>query len=162
MCWAYDKLTELEKGFELGTYSRADLILRIVEGAEKLGLDVEAVTDAMIFSMGAAGMAGVPGDNPDDFIGAMTRPGVSGNVFGMEAVKVEKDHAVAHIHHCPLVEKWKQMGLSPEKIDRLCMIANKADLGRASNFKNVKLTFPKRIGAGDEYCELNATLKGLE
>lgn len=159
MCWLYDNLTDLEKGFEMGTYSRADLILRIVDGVEKLGLDVEAVTDEILFSMGAAGTATAEGDNPDDFIRFMTRPGVGHNVYGMEAVRLEKEHAVAHFHHCPLVEKWKQLGLAPEKIDKLCVIANKADLGRASNFKHVELTFPKRIGAGDDYCELNAAWK---
>ncbi len=159
MCALYEEFSDLEKGFELGTYSRADLILRIVEGAEKLGLDVEALTDNTVFDMGAAGSKGAEGDNPDDFIRYMTMPGIASKVYAMEAVKLEKEHSIAHIHHCPLVEKWKQLGLSPEKIEYLCYTANKADLGRASNFKNVELTFPKRIGAGDEYCELNAVLK---
>lgn len=159
MCWLFENLSDLEKGFEMGTYSRADLIYRIVEGAKKLGLDPDQLTDTILFDMGAAGTANVPGDGPDDFIRFMTTPGVGANVYGMEAIKLEKDHAVAHFHHCPLVAKWQQLGLDPEQIDYLCITANKADLGRASNFKNVELTFPKRIGAGDEYCELNATLK---
>lgn len=159
MCWLFENLTEFEKGFEMGTYSRADLLYHMVAGAEELGLDAEALTDVVLFNMGAASTANATGDGPDDFIRVMTAPGVGANVYGMEAVKLEPDHAVAHFHHCPLVAKWKSLGLSPERIDQLCVIANKADLGRASNFKNVELTFPKRIGAGDAYCELNATLK---
>ncbi len=159
MCWLAENLTDFEKGFEAGTYSRADLILRIVEGAEALGLDVEKTTDAILFGMGAAGSKGFPGETPEDFINFMMGPEVGRHVYGMEAIQLKKEHSIAHFHHCPLYEKWKQLGLSEERINQLCNIANKADLGRASNFKHVDLTFPKRLGVGDEYCELNAQWK---
>lgn len=159
MCWLYESLSDMEKGFENGTYSRADLLYHLVAGAEKLGIDPEILTDTVLFDMGADGMKGAQGENPDDFLGLMSAPGVGSNVYGMERIKLTAKESVIRFHHCPLQAKWEKMGLSKERINQLCNIANKADLGRASNFKHVELSFPKRIGGGDEYCELHAVYK---
>ena len=42
---------------------------------------------------------------------------------------------------------------------KLKTLANKGDFGRASNFCHANMEFPKRIGGGDDYCELYITRK---
>jgi hypothetical protein len=161
----FEELDDMTKGFELGNYSRADLIYYITQALEKAGLDRDDISQKILYEMGQDSGArgkkslGIQDEGPDAFISFMTRPGLGSKVYGMEVVKLDKEQSIAHFHHCQLVERWKQLGLDEEKIDYLCNLANQADLGRAGNFKNVELTFPKRIGAGDEYCELNAVYK---
>ena len=80
-------------------------------------------------------------------------------MFEKEIISEGEDTCVAKFHRCPLVDAWREYGLSDQRIDCLCNLANKGDFGRASNFHHAKLDFPKRIGGGDPYCELLITRK---
>jgi len=129
----------------------------MAQACEELGYDVEALTDKCIYSSGVTASAGAAGDDPDEFVRFMTAENVE--VFDKEVVQLQPEHSVARFHFCPLWAAWKEMGLSPERIARLCDLACKSDYGRASNFKNTVLTFPKRLACGDEYCQLDARKK---
>lgn len=152
-----EDISDHAKGVIIGNQSRAVLISDLVEACEKNGYDVERLSDECFYRCGVAHSKDAEGDNPDDFVRFMT----SGNVevFDKEVVKLDPDHSVARFHYCPLCAKWEEMGLPQERITYLCDLASKSDYGRASNFKNVDLSFPKRLSCGDPYCELDAKAK---
>ena len=147
MCKIKGEISDYTKGLIIGNQGRAVLISDLVSSCEKFGLDVDAITDACFFAAGVEASKDAEGDNPMDFIRFMTSLNVE--LFDKEIVKLSPEHSVARFHYCPLYAKWKDMGLPEETIDNLCNLANKSDFGRASNFKNVVLTFPKRLGKGE-------------
>ncbi len=159
MCRVEKELSDMAKGIIGATKARANLISDLVCACEEMGIDVEALTDKCIYPSGVEASSNAQGDNPDDFVKFMTAPNANFEVFAKEVVKLDPAHSVARFHQCPLYSAWKEKGLPLERITYLCDIANKSDFGRASNFKHVELTFPKRLAAGDAYCELDAKYK---
>lgn len=157
MCVMKETCPDFARGVVAGSKSRGVLIEHMVKACEELGYDVEALTDRCIYPSGVAASAKALGDDPDDFIRFMTAINV--DVFDKEVIQLDPEHSVARFHFCPLYAAWKEMGLPPERISYLCDLASKADYGRASNFENVELTFPKRLADGDAYCELDAKRK---
>ena len=148
------KLSPEAKGLNNGCAQRAAWFHRLLAAAEAQGCDIEKLTDDAIFTFGAEAVPENAGNEPRDFLHFMTVNPVFHELFGKETVEASDDHCVIHFHNCPLVSAWKKQGLPPERIDRLCDLANKGDFGKAAQFKNVELTIPKRLGAGDEYCVL--------
>lgn len=149
--------SEFAKGVIAGSKVRGVLIAQMAQACEELGYDADLLTDRCIYPSGAAASAGALGDDPDDFVRFMTAENI--DVFSKEVVQLDPEHSIARFHFCPLWAAWKEMGLSPERITYLCDLACKSDYGRASNFKHTVLTFPKRLAAGDAYCELDARKK---
>jgi hypothetical protein len=62
-------------------------------------------------------------------------------------------HSVQRMKFCPLVEAWKEMGLSPAAIAKLCDIAMEGDRGRAAAH-GVEMELAETIGKGDPWCRL--------
>ena len=152
----YPQMSDEARGYIEGTHDRAMWLHYLLEAAEKLGTDVEALTDDAIFRNGKAATSKWECANAGDFARTM-----SGNVIGHEAfnstvVEANDDHAVLHFKYCPLVAAWEKEGLDKERIADLCRHACKGDQGRASNFPIV-LKFPKQLAKGDDYCELDIT-----
>lgn len=156
------KLSPEAKGLNNGCAQRAAWFHRLLAAAEAQGCDIEKLTDDAIFTFGAEAVPENAGDEPCDFLRFMTENPVFHELFGKETVEESPDHCVIHFHNCPLVSAWKKMGLPAERIDRLCDLANKGDYGKAAQFKNVTLTIPKRLGAGDDYCVLCIERKKTE
>lgn len=152
-----ENISEHAKGVIIGNQSRAVLISDIVETCEKNGYDIDLVANSCFYKGGVDASRDAEGDNPDDFVRFMTAGNVE--VFDKEVVQLDPELSVARFHYCPLVAKWEEMGLSQERITYLCDLAGRSDYGRASNFKNVDLSFPKRLSCGDPYCELVAKAK---
>jgi hypothetical protein len=80
------------------------------------------------------------------------------NVFGNEVVKVEGDLALLRLNSCPLVDAWKEAGLSSENIITMCDIAYQVDFGKFEGM-GFSLRFNSRICEGSPYCELVVTKK---
>ena len=74
-------------------------------------------------------------------------------VFGQEAEVIDENSVRLIIRNCPLVEAWREYGISPKKIDCLCDIANAVDVG-TFDAMGFNIEFKKRLGAGDDYCEM--------
>ncbi len=62
-------------------------------------------------------------------------------------------HSVQRMNFCPLVEAWKEMGLPPGRIRKLCDIAMEGDRGRAAAH-GVSMELNETIGKGDRFCRL--------
>ncbi len=81
--------------------------------------------------------------------GALFEPGVE---------EVDDERTVLSMSACPLVDAWKNAGLLPEEIDRLCQIAAAVDEGTFES-AGLELTFLDRLGRpGSERCLLEITL----
>ena len=78
------------------------------------------------------------------------------NVFGNEVAAVEKDRAVFRLNGCPLVEAWREAGLSPEEVVMMCNIAYQVDFGKFEGL-GFSLRFDSRICEGHPCCELVVT-----
>lgn len=150
-----EKLTKEAQGLRAGITDRAIWFHLLVEAAEKQGVDIEKLTDDAIFKFGVNLYKDKTVNDAADFVKLMTAEGPGKEVFAQEVIKLEENHSIAHFHNCPLVEAWKGYGLSDERIKYLCHLAGKGDFGRASNFENIQISFPKKIGNGDEVCELD-------
>ncbi len=154
----YPNLSEEAKGYIAGTHDRAMWLHYLLAAAEKLGYDVEALTDDAIFQNGRAATAAWDCKNAEDFARSMTGSEVGRQAFHAEIVEANEDHATVRFHYCPLAAAWLAEGLSDERVAELCRHACKGDQGRASNFP-ITLRFPKQLARGDQYCELDITTK---
>ena len=74
-------------------------------------------------------------------------------VFKIKVLKGDKKTAVVEMSYCPLVEMWKELGYSSEKICTLCDIAHRIDFGTVEGME-YKLKFTERIACGGKKCIL--------
>ena len=155
----YPGISDAAKGYIAGTHDRAMWLHYLLDTAQKLGYDVEALTDDAIFKNGKAATAGWENvNNAGDFARAMVSSAIGREAFHSELIEAGDDHAILHFHYCPLVAAWEAEGLDHERIADLCRHACKGDQGRASNFP-ITLEFPYQLAKGDDFCELNITTK---
>jgi L-2-amino-thiazoline-4-carboxylic acid hydrolase len=77
----------------------------------------------------------------------------SADVFSSE-IEYDDDHAVQMMGYCPLVESWKKLGLSDEKIDLYCDIAMDGDRGRADGHDGIVMELSDTIAKGCSSCKL--------
>lgn len=95
-------------------------------------------------------------NNYQDFMKIYTKyyDDATNSVFGIEIIKSDENESIVQHKSCPLVAKWREMGISKEEIKELCDIANVVDFCTVEHFGCVNLKFNKLIGHGDECCEL--------
>lgn len=154
-----EKLQAEAKGLKDGITDRAVWFHLLIAAAEKQNVDIEQLTDDAIFLFGANLFQDKKAETAADFVNLMTVPGAGHEAFDQEVIELGDEHSVAHFHACPLVEAWKNYGLSPERIAYLCDLASKGDFGRASNFPHLEISFPQKIAHGDPVCELDVKRK---
>jgi predicted ArsR family transcriptional regulator len=79
------------------------------------------------------------------------------DAFVHEVVQEQADHVVLRLNHCPLVEAWKDAGLTPEEQKLLCDIAYQIDFGKFEA-AGYKLEFNCRIADAGKTCDMKVTL----
>lgn len=77
----------------------------------------------------------------------------SADVFQSE-VSYTEEWAEQRMTHCPLVDAWKELGLSDEKVQLLCDIAMEGDRGRAEGHPGITMDLHETIGKGCSFCRL--------
>ena len=77
----------------------------------------------------------------------------SADVFS-STIEYDDDQAVQMMGYCPLVESWKKLGLSSEKIELFCDIAMDGDRGRADGHDGIVMELDDTIAKGCESCKL--------
>lgn len=78
---------------------------------------------------------------------------ISNKVFKQKFLEGNEEFAKVEMKNCPLVEMWKEMGLSKEKISIMCDIAYMVDFGKTES-AGYKLKFNSRIADSDDCCLL--------
>jgi hypothetical protein len=79
------------------------------------------------------------------------------DAFGHEIVEERSDFVVLRLNMCPLVDAWKEAGLSPEEQKRMCDIAYQVDFGKFET-AGYKLSFDCRIADGCKSCDLRVKI----
>ena len=79
------------------------------------------------------------------------------DAFGHEVVREKSDHVLLRLNRCPLVDAWKDAGLSQQEIARMCDIAYQVDFGKFEE-AGFKLSFDCRIAEDGESCDLRVEL----
>lgn len=153
------EISEQAKGLIEGIEGRAIWFHLLIEAAEKQGVDIEKLTEDAIFTFGVNLYKDKKVNNAKEFVALMTEEGPGREAFDQEVIKNEEEESIAYFHACPLVNAWRKYGLSNERIRYLCDLASKGDFGRVSNFPHISMEFPKKIGYGDDHCELIARNK---
>ncbi|OVE73349.1 hypothetical protein BVX93_01840 [bacterium B13(2017)] len=77
-------------------------------------------------------------------------------IFNTKLRKLTDDKAIIEINTCPLVERWKEMGLKKNIIKTLCEIANCVDYGTFEGLK-LNLEMKSTLGEADDCCTLVLT-----
>ncbi|MGN0770212.1 MAG: hypothetical protein ACI4N0_05800 [Christensenellales bacterium] len=74
-------------------------------------------------------------------------------VFNQEFVALRDDYAEKHIHNCPLVNAFRQVGATPEEVSKMCKkLLYPGDYGILEPFKDkMEVTFPKTL-SDDDVC----------
>ena len=78
---------------------------------------------------------------------------LSHEVFKQSVIEGDENKAVIQMKRCPLVDKWKEMGLSRDKIKTLCDLAYRVDFGKIESL-GYKMRFDKRLSDNDDSCML--------
>jgi hypothetical protein len=79
------------------------------------------------------------------------------DAFGHEVVEERSDSVVLRLNQCPLVEAWKEAGLSSEEQKALCDIAYQVDFGKFET-AGYKLSFSCRVADACKSCDMKVTL----
>jgi hypothetical protein len=79
------------------------------------------------------------------------------DAFGHEIVQEHTDYVLLRLNGCPLVDAWKESGLSPEEQKKLCDIAYQVDFGKFET-AGYKLAFNCRIADNCRSCDMKVTL----
>ncbi|MBI9108146.1 MAG: L-2-amino-thiazoline-4-carboxylic acid hydrolase [Spirochaetales bacterium] len=77
----------------------------------------------------------------------------SADVFDSD-IEYTETEATQRMKNCALVDAWKAMNYSPEKLDLFCDIAMDGDRGRAAGHENVTMELHETIGKGCDFCRL--------
>ena len=114
--------------------------------------DVEHLARKAIYEFGRIKAQKDPADfSPRAWVERHVSKG-SAQVFDSD-VEINEECAVQRMKYCALVEAWKEMGCTPEEIERFCDIAMEGDRGRA-DAHGVRMDLVERIGRGDPFCNL--------
>ncbi len=138
---------------------RAVWFYLLLKAAEEEGADPETVAKKAINHFGVE-KGKTLGEIKDaaEFVEALAK-GYGCGAFEMKVQKATPEKSILHFFHCPLVEAWKNLDLSPEEISRLCRLARHGDLGIISCFPQLTLEFHKLLAEGQDCCELVITRK---
>ena len=75
------------------------------------------------------------------------------DAFGHEVVREKNDHVLLRLNRCPLIDAWKEAGLSREERKKMCDIAYQIDFGKFEE-AGFKLSFDCRLSEDGESCDL--------
>jgi len=77
----------------------------------------------------------------------------AGALFKPSIAKVDDRSAIIDMAGCPLVDAWREMGLSPEEVARMCEMANATDYGKYEGM-GFALTIDSTVARGQDRCRL--------
>lgn len=153
---AYEDAIQLVRG---AIEDRATWFHLLTKQMTEAGVDAEAIARKAIREFGCLKSDKmVATDDMEYFIKQFAHKLVF-NVFGMEIVEVTQDKAIVQFHKCPLVDAWKRLGCSPERVDYLCDWAVEGDYGVMKNFPSFEFTPEQRLATGAACCRMVFTRK---
>lgn len=138
---------------------RARYMALLVDEMDRRGLDTDDIVSKALYARGlemgkqAAGIKGA-----DEFIKSQMSSRLGRRAFETERGEMTTERAVLLTHRCPLVDVWREMGLSDPQVVRMCNLLENRDEGRVVE-PGLDLKVDKRIARGDPVCEYVFTKK---
>lgn len=138
---------------------RAIWFYLLMKEAEKQGANPDEICKKAIYSFGnMRGQKYSVADTPGK-MAEMLYNSKGQKVFEMELQENTDEKGVLKFHRCPLVDAWREYGLSLEERKEICRLACYGDFGRVDCAQGVKLDFHQKVSHDDEVCELVFTRK---
>ncbi len=140
---------------------RATWMALLYDEMVKRGADADAITKKAIRETGHIhgekykGMLKDPKDCAefaDAFLSDVARA-----TFDQD-IEADYDNLKMVFHYCPLLSAWKKLGLSPERIEKLCDLAMEGDRG-IMEVMGLDFDLQKTLANGDNCCLLCLTKK---
>ena len=149
-----ESISDEAKGLRAGIADRAIWFHLLLKAAQEQGADSKKVSEQALTAFGKKAAESYGRMlKPADFVRAMDQ-GIGKEAFQSQEVKAEDDLAVLRLNYCPLVQAWKDYGLTPERIKTLCRLTQYGDCGRLWG-SPLRLEFTSLISQGAEYCEIH-------
>jgi hypothetical protein len=132
---------------------RARYMALVVQELDARGLDTDDIISTAIRRYGVEmGKKAGRIDGADEFIRSQMSSRLGRRAFKTERGEMTPKRAVLMTHHCPLVETWKDMGLSDAEVSRMCDLFENRDEGRVEAV-GIGLEVPQTIARGDPICK---------
>jgi predicted ArsR family transcriptional regulator len=80
------------------------------------------------------------------------------DAFGHEIVQEHSGHVLLRLNRCPLVDAWKEAGLTADEQKTMCEIAYQVDFGKFET-AGYRLSFNCRVADACKSCDLKVTLQ---
>jgi hypothetical protein len=80
------------------------------------------------------------------------------DAFGHEIVQEHSDYVLLRLNRCPLVDAWKEAGLTPDEQKIMCDLAYQVDFGKFET-AGYRLEFKCRVADACDSCDLHVTLR---
>ena len=153
--------TEFTDAVRSAVQDRGALLYLLIQAFEEAGYETDGPVKKALFRFGQMSGVKLPSAaTPRAFFDAIGATGKAGLPFAREEMTVTADRGVYHLHRCPLVDAWRNLGASPEEVVHLCDLAGCGDQGLISRFPELTLHFNETIPKGDAYCEMVVEKKG--
>jgi hypothetical protein len=136
--YIYDEMVK-----EVGNRKSKEIISRAIY---RLGVDKSAA-----FSKEAK-------ESAEELAGEIIENPVSREVFQKNILESSPEKARIEMRGCPLVNTWKEMGLSAKEIENLCDMAHQVDYGKIESL-GYRLKMPERIACMQGRCILMISKK---
>jgi hypothetical protein len=150
--------TELTEAVRSAVQDRAAWLYLLIKEFQAAGYETDEPVKKALFKYGQLNSRKMGAiTSPKAFFDGIGATGNAGLPFAREDMGVGTDKGVYHLHHCPLVEAWKNLGATSEEIIHLCDLAYCGDAGLISGFPGLDLKFNETIAKGDAYCEMVVT-----
>ncbi len=153
-------VTELEytEAVRSAVRDRGAWLYLLLQEFKAAGYDTDEPVRKALFRFGQmSGRKFPPVTTPAAFFEAMGGTGLKGQPFAREDMGVTAAKGVYHLHRCPLVDAWRELGATPDEVAHLCDLAGCGDQGLISCFPELKLQFNEMIARGDAFCEMVVT-----
>jgi hypothetical protein len=79
------------------------------------------------------------------------------DAFGHEIVQEHAEYVLLRLNGCPLVDAWREAGLTPEEQKIMCDVAYQVDFGKFET-AGYQLAFNCRIAEKCKSCDMKVTL----
>ena len=137
---------------------RATWMALMYEEAEKMGIDAEKMVRNAIRKCGHIHGENIKNstknkDSLDSFGYSFVNEETIKN-FEMKFKERDNDKLYIEFNYCPLVNAWKKLGLSDEKIELLCDIAMEGDRGIAETM-GYNFNLLETIAKCNKTCKVN-------
>lgn len=136
---------------------RATWMSLILDEAAKKGLDYEQLGRAAVQATGSMHGNRVCGAKCSaalpDFQKAFLDE-LGQKLFEMDITACDEEKLEVEFHYCALVNAWKKLGFSDERIDLLCDVAMDGDR-KIAEANGLEFKLGKTIAQGYDICEVN-------